>query len=733
MKNRSKETLKWPRPGYPLVPALYRKAWLDEPLPKAVLARAGLPPYTTVGALDEMVWTEAKHPDALQALASYITTLVKARLYFRSDPDLADKPILGNVWNTNLDPRELPFTERTRNVLERAGRLEDTRWLSAVTASDFLSLRGAGTVTLLDFATVAEVHEATVHSWEVEVEAIQQELDKLRVEYPIDTILPKDPRLRELRLVGATVAEALEHELHNNVGTLFSVQAGDALTRIAAVRNVLRRLEMEKLDEALLHLVQESVSARHVEAIMMRLGWDGMGGVTLEEAGEVAGVSRERVRQIQKRLEEALELVSYVPALDRAIEALDRAADIFEPDAASLLRREGITFDSFLPAGVVSAARLLGRSYGFEVGPDKISVQLPGDTKSKVFRRALRSLSNVNYIASVLELQARIGEAEGEEPPLEAVRAFLERHPNVVWLDDGHSWLWVRQAEGRNRIVRQIRKMLAVAGSLPLEALREGVLRHHRTRNTVLPRNVLLGLCRAAGFQVRDDRVSTSEPVTLSNALGWGNERTIVEVLKSHGGVMRGTDLEAESLQRGLNRHSFWVYITYSPVLERVAPSVYALRGAAVDPAEVAHLAGKEAPTEPALQDDGWTKDGGIWLGYRVKSNMRSSGVVSVPARMRNIIGERRLELFTVEGAPVGTFVINRSGNAWGLTPFIGRRGVEEGDVLIIAVDTDLEVAVVQAGSKDLLLTYQDGDGWGPRHFLEEATQPLNDEPLAES
>ena len=56
VKNRPKETLKWPRPGYPLVPALYRKAWLDEPLPKAVLQKVGLPSYTTVGTLDESVW-----------------------------------------------------------------------------------------------------------------------------------------------------------------------------------------------------------------------------------------------------------------------------------------------------------------------------------------------------------------------------------------------------------------------------------------------------------------------------------------------------------------------------------------------------------------------------------------------------------------------------------------------------------------------------------------------------
>lgn len=722
----------WPRPGYPLVPALYRRAWLDEPLPRAVLSRAGLPPYSTVGALDELIWEEAEHPEGLQALANYVSTLVKSRLYFRSDPALADQPIFGNVWNTAIDPRQLPFTERTRNVLERAGRLDDTEWLSAVTASEFLSLRGAGTVTLLDFATVAEAHEATVQSREADVEVVQQELDKLRAEFPIDLISPKDPRLRDLGLDGSSIAEALERELRNEADRLFPYRAGEAPARVAAVRNILRRLETEKLDEALLRLVRTSVSARHVEAIAMRLGWDGMGGVTLEEAGEVAGVTRERIRQIQKRLEEALQTVTHVPALDRAIETLDRAADTFEPDGASLLRQKGITFDDFLPAGVLSAAKMMGRPCRFEVGPDRISVQLPGDTKAKVFKRTLKSLSNLNHLASVLELQARIHQVDGKEPALETVRAFLDRHPGVVWLDDAHRWFWIRQKEGRNRVLGQIRKMLAVTPSLPLETLREGVLRHHRTRNTILPRSVLMGLCRAAGFQVRDGVVSTTEHIEVAEVLG-GIETTMVDVLRSHGGIMHGADLEDECLERGVNRHSFWVYITYSPVLERVAPSVYALRGSRIDPAEVAHLAGKEVIPEPALQDHGWTKDGGIWLGYRVKRNHLASGVVSVPAGIRKMIGERRLDLFSVDGASVGTFVLSSTGNAWGLTPFIGRRGVEVGDVLVIALDTELGIAVVQAGSKDLLLAYQDGDGWGPRRFLEEATQPFDDELLGEN
>lgn len=728
MKNRKERAANWPRPGYPLVPALYRKAWLAEPLSQAVLDRAGLPPHTTVGALDETVWEEAKNLGALGVVARHVVTLVNARLYSQGEPELADLPILGNIWNAAVDPAGLPFSERTRNVLERAGRFGDASWMSTVTATEFLSLRGAGTVTLLDFATVAEAHEATVRSWQTELGAAQEELEKLRSEYPIDSISPSDPRLRDLKLTGSSVAAALERDFVNEGYKPSPSEPAELLGKVGGVRRALRRIETERLDEALLRLVQGAVPARYAGAIAKRFGWDGMGGCTLEEAAEVVGVTRERVRQIQKRLEEALETVSYVPALDKAIEALDRAADTFESDAASLLRRQGICFESFLPAGVVSAAQLLGRPYRFEVGPDKAAVRLPGDTKSKVFKRALKSLSNVSHVASVLELQARILEVEGEEPPLDTVRAFLARHQNVVWLDDDHDWFWVRQGEGRNRILGQIRKILAVAGSLSLESLREGVLRHHRTRNVVLPRNALAGLCRAAGFGVLDGTVSGGEREKMGEILGTV-EATMVDVLRSEGGVARGATLEEGCTRRGVNRHSFYVYLSYSPFLERMAPSVYALRGAKIDPAEVAHLSDKEAPRERAHQDDGWTQDGAVWLGYRANRNVLGSGVVSIPAGIRSMIGERKLELFTTDGASVGTLVTRKT-NAWGLTPFIGRRGVEVGDVLIVALDTDLGVAVIQAGSKDLLLNYQDGDGWGPRHFLEEATQPLGDEPL---
>jgi hypothetical protein len=77
---------------------------------------------------------------------------------------------------------------------------------------------------------------------------------------------------------------------------------------------------------------------------------------------------------------------------------------------------------------------------------------------------------------------------------------------------------------------------------------------------------------------------------------------------------MRGVDFEDECIRQGVNRHSFWAYLSYPPLLKRVAPSGYAFTEAKVDPAGVAHLSCKVL-TKPALQDHGRTRDGAIWLG----------------------------------------------------------------------------------------------------------------------
>ncbi len=73
--------------------------------------------------------------------------------------------------------------------------------------------------------------------------------------------------------------------------------------------------------------------------------------------------------------------------------------------------------------------------------------------------------------------------------------------------------------------------MLAVAGTVPLETLRDGILRYQRTRSTNLPKRVFEELCRAAGSHISNGVVSASERVDVGEVLG-ETKVTLVNVLR---------------------------------------------------------------------------------------------------------------------------------------------------------------------------------------------------------
>jgi hypothetical protein len=67
---------------------------------------------------------------------------------------------------------------------------------------------------------------------------------------------------------------------------------------------------------------------------------------------------------------------------------------------------------------------------------------------------------------------------------------------------------------------------------------------------------------------------------------------------------------------------------------------------------------------------------------------------------------------------------MNDQGQAWGLGPFLTRRGLEVGDILIISLDQELRTAYAQVNGGELLARFREGEGKGPRALMEEATNP---------
>jgi hypothetical protein len=172
-------------------------------------------------------------------------------------------------------------------------------------------------------------------------------------------------------------------------------------------------------------------------------------------------------------------------------------------------------------------------------------------------------------------------------------------------------------------------------------------------------------------------------------------EAIIVDVLKDSGGIMGKQRLEDLCIARGLKRDTFSIHLTYSPVIARYAPAVYAVRGTQIPPGLAESMVETRRKTR-VLVDYGWLPDGRISVSYKLSEGALSNGIVSVPAGMKTYLqGEFRL--LQTDGQPVGQLSVKDT-QAWGLGPFFRRRGGEPGDFFQILFDTKQRNATVILG-----------------------------------
>ncbi|MEO6787047.1 MAG: hypothetical protein ABI318_13015, partial [Chthoniobacteraceae bacterium] len=267
----------------------------------------------------------------------------------------------------------------------------------------------------------------------------------------------------------------------------------------------------------------------------------------------------------------------------------------------------------------------------------------------------------------------------------------LSAQAGFQWLDEQSGWFWLTTTS-RNALLNQIQKVIAVAPRIHVSELRAGVSRHHRREGFAPPQRVLLALCaHAGGYAVEGDFVMATPPLPYRDVLS-ETEAVIVDVLLQHGPVMQRPKLEELSVANGLQRDTFYIHLTYSPVIARFARGVYGLRGAHAPPGLAQSMVEKRRPTR-VLADYGWLPDGRIFLSYKLSEGSLANGIVSVPTGMKSYLqGEFRLLIG--DGQPAGQLVV-KDNQAWGLGPFFRRRGGEPGDLFQITFDLNQKFALL--------------------------------------
>ena len=684
-----------------------------QPVPLNLVARYGLERDTLLADLDEHVWTTLP----LQAVESLAEEVVRATTRRWGDLVRINTP----VFSRPVDLTALDLSMRASNALRRHNHGADPR---ALTVSHLIRIPNFGARSLLDVLTVADALPAAPQiqaagpappdperksSRAVSVAA--SELARRRWSAHVSADDPRlGPQVGALRVYAGpmsptgTAREIAEFLAERAVHPAEARLIAAALRDLTAEGDLRRRLT---LTEELSEVVGSVVASPNAEKmILARLGLAGQPRATLQQSGELAGVTRERVRQVEKTFRDVISRSEpWTPVLDRVLLAIRAAAPTTVDQLERDLRSQGVLDEDFNIDAVFAAAETFGKR--LTVAIDRRH-GIVGEAASLVSAERIMSLAKrliTHWGATTIdEVCAGLGPEEVEPAFVELI---LEGLPDFRWLDQEGGWFWLRDTN-RSRLLNQVAKIMAVAGSITIGELRDGVGRHHRMQGFRPPRNVLAELCEDTGlYQRRDDRIVGGTGLPDWRDMLGKNESILVEVLFDHGFVMRREELELEAVDhRGLNRNSFYVYLSYSPVLERYAPGVYGLRGAPVTAAKIDALIPPRARTQ-VLQDHGWTPESRPWVAYRISAAGERSGVLTVPGVLKPLV-RGSFALSTEDGRPVGTLVVEDS--MWGLSSFYRRYGIEQGDYLVIVFDVQQRAATVIPGTEELLLRFQTGE-----------------------
>jgi len=482
-------------------------------------------------------------------------------------------------------------------------------------------------------------------------------------------------------------------------------------TALAKIRRELRKQlyavdSSAGLETEIASAVATLVKASDQPKMELWLGIDQPVPPTLQQVGEVADVTRERIRQIVLRAQRKLQAARLdMRQLRAAIKCLEKAVVLSDNAAAELLMVEGLAEGQVTARGLLRAAESFGiitKLNGERVDECEFIGLPKGLAVLKSIRPVAQRAVTKWGCSTIDEVTAEINGKVEVAVTRELVSDVLRAQTGFRFLDEETAWFWLENVS-RNRLLNSLDKILAVTPQVDLCALRIGVARNRRMEGFSPPTRVLRALCEQLNDceVVGGNIVVDKRPRLLTEELSH-NEQTMLAVFREHGPVLSYSNARLLCINAGINEVTTDIYLRNSPILYRASIGVYTIVGAAVHPGEVAAVAKtiRRTRRSKVIQDYGWKPDGScVWIIYKLSDAAFRSGVIGVPAGIRRYIAAGGYELLLHDGSRVGHIGI-RDSRVWGLHPFFRWRGVETGDYLRISFNLSNATALVETNEE---------------------------------
>ena len=490
--------------------------------------------------------------------------------------------------------------------------------------------------------------------------------------------------------VGITAGKDLR-----DISTWASIsESADAISALCVVTDLIRDRHPTLEQELFRHATRQTlgrvsswlgvISSRDGDVLAKRYGLLGRRQETCAAIGESYGVSRARIQQIESGV-----LRKLGPAIADEIRASSRAdsrADALDRAFRSLHTRPGDDVHS--TKGLTRLARL----------------------DEAWWPCGLAMLSGDEFDSTTLNDWC-------------FVRDWLTHKAGAIWLDDGRNFM-KRRSENKSPYMNAARKLLSIHETVSIDVVHEAVLDTWRSQlysKCKLSVDWLKAFLRNSSLTVVSDDLVRSRPMIPSDELS-RTELQLLGALQELGGVAELDELR-ERLP-GLRRQGSTLNQTLygrTPIVQRLGPSIFGIRGAAQDPERVARLENLAAQRgHPWLNRGGWKRDAKRSLQYRIPSR----GVLPDRIRLPNVIADALLESNGRNGPlvwrmpdgidySVGVQVSSAGTYLSGVRPALDQLHAVPGDTINLTVKADGSWAIAlaaEASAESVIIRI--GRGW---------------------
>lgn len=520
-----------------------------------------------------------------------------------------------------------------------------------------------------------------------------------------DDINASDPHFASLLPAGTTLRSALDE------GRLDSPTLDDVVLLARRLLNSTAEAVMESLVIEAFRSTTKSKkqpSSEWVAGLTARIGVYG-DPVTLQEAGNLVGVSRERMRQVESKIVERLR-GAWVPQLRPILMRLVEESPVQDP-VGVVLSQYSLSEHGLRAASVLNFVRLLGIDLTEWTGTTlRVADGWLVDSREETVLGAMRVASRhtSTYGMTTLEEVRLELSSEGDVADTADVRRVLEAAPSVGWAGE---WLWVEKDVDNTRansMINTVRSMLSVNSPLSVASLQEGVRRVWTFRKREIVPSVAAMetfFAKSALFMLEDGKVSHVTPLDYHEYQGKA-AATMIDVLKdSPYQVMDRASLSEACNAAGLSHATVTVWTTYSEWMEKFGLNVWGLRGSNPNPAvvdEVRLAAKARHGSEAHATSWSWSPAGDILLTMDVSTSSRNSGTYQFDESLRMQIGGRGFKMIH-DGEEVGVLRTSADHSwTWGWGKVFKSTGAKVGDVIQATIDLGAETATVVVGGREL-------------------------------